>query len=274
MTISIGKKLIVALLLFLPSAHATWAVIGTPPAITGNTGSSITSPSYNTTGASHVFLHATCYGVLAVAANITDNKSNGNPTAVGTGQNTSGESNSRLFYYANPTVGSGHTFTLSCTAPALAVIALSGGASSSVLDQNTGATGNSVFSLASGSITPGSNNELIICGGNGADSNSGTITVDSGMTAVATPLGYVGGSHVSNWMYYKIQTTAAAINVTVSDTVSEPGRSATIGSFKAGAAATSFMMPFVASVNDSGLHQLHVPQIVDVNILQGAHAGH
>lgn len=245
------KAFRIALLLLpfaCPLSYGTIAVVGTPPAITGNVGTTITSPSYNTTGANLIVIHATCYNVLATAANLTDNMSNGNPTAIGAGIRP-GVSDSRLFYYSNPTVGSGHTFTLACTAPAIAVIAFSGAATSSVLDQNTGTGNTSSTSVATGSITPGVNGEVVVVGGNAADLNTGTITANSGVTQVAAPLGYVGGTHISNWMYYIIQTTAAAINVTVSDTNTNNSRSGTIASFKPGATAT---------------FQPHAPQIVDL----------
>ena len=139
-----------------------------------------------------------------------------------------------MVYTKPSSVGSGHTFTVSnaaVTFPEIEVYAVSG-SHATPLDQLAGATsgGTSVTSLATGSITPTQNNELIISGWGLSGTTTGTPTINSGMT-ISDFLNGVGGSYVAGGTAYKTQSTAAAINPTWSWATSAPAY-AVIVSFK------------------------------------------
>lgn len=129
-----------------------------------------------------------------------------------TAHGTPGNVTVNIYYAVNPTVGTGHTFTLTGTDlyGAVTVEAFSGVGMSSPFDQQNGNASASASSLATGSITPAANNELIISGEAYFGDNS-LATVSDSMTITD----YMGGGGVTGGaMAYKIQTTAAAINPT------------------------------------------------------------
>lgn len=142
----------------------------------------------------------------------------------------------RLWYKENPTVTSSMTGSGSTTNSFSAggIMGFSGVAASSAFDQQNGASSISAMSLASGSITPSEDNELIVT--MGSEGDTGTLSVDSSIT-LATQVNYAGGSNVGMGCGYKIQTSAAAISATWSKTGSATEMQSVIASFKAAAAA-------------------------------------
>jgi len=136
----------------------------------------------------------------------------------------------------NPTVGSGHTFTLDNAGgaiggsfPSIAIVGTKGNAASSVIDQGSGTSSTaSGTSVQPGSITPSTNNQLVIAGASvlGAWSSGGV----SGMTLLDSLPGD-GVNYQGIIIGYTIQSSATPINPTFSWTTSE-NNSAAIESMK------------------------------------------
>lgn len=140
----------------------------------------------------------------------------------------------QIFYAQNPTVGTGHTFTYTSTAkyPSITVTAWSGTATTSVFDVENGATATSGTSIATGSVTPTQNDELLIAGLTLQATNTPSIDLSFTITdTVQFSANHFLGSHA-----YKIQTTAAAQNPTWSWGTST-NIVAAIATFKAAVAA-------------------------------------
>lgn len=141
----------------------------------------------------------------------------------------------RTYYALNPIVGSGHTFSFGGTDSYCSLVAasFSGADLSTPLDQQTGANNDAATSLATGSITPGTDNQLVVAAL--AFNNPATVTIggsfNTPVTANAQDFVRKGAS-----LSYLIQTTAAAANPTWTvSTTSE--LAAQISSYKAAAAA-------------------------------------
>ncbi len=171
------------------------------------------------------------YGCAVTIGVLTDSQSN-TWTKLTTRTNGGAFNECALYYCANPTKSATHTFTytLSSGAPSLSVLAFSGVATSSPFDVENGAIFTATTSVATGSITPSVNNEVVVTG-LAPGTTSGSYTADSGMTNI----GYiptVGGQGYGTGIAYKIQTTAAAINPTWSGP--SGSGSVAIASFKAG----------------------------------------
>lgn len=171
----------------------------------------IITPAINTTGASLLVVFIARY-TLGGAVTLSDSKSNSWTAGVEIGTATN---KLRPYYCFNPTVGSGHTFTAGGTA-IFATIAVQAHDltptspnpfdASNAHTQSTGATN------ASGTITPGQNNSLIILG-YGATAAMSVATVD-GSFQISDATDYVSSQHFSLAMAYKTQTLAAAIGST------------------------------------------------------------
>lgn len=172
-----------------------------------------------------------------------DNLGNTYIQAVTTSDVTRGASS--LYYCYNPTVGSGHTFSVAGGYEAVSVAAFSGIADSP-LDATSAANsgGNAVLIIQPGSITPSSDGELIIAGMGGGKTFS-TVSVDSGFTVADIEPG-VANQNYGSAIAYLFQTTTAAVNPTF--TRDQSGESyAVIASFKAASGGSSF------SYNGSGV---------------------
>jgi hypothetical protein len=196
------------------------------------TANNVTTSAIDTTGASLIV--CAVGSTHGVSANVSDSKSN-TWSSLTLRQPSSGVRH-RLWYVASPVVGTGHTFTVTTSggAPAICVTAWSG-AHTSPFDVENGATTNSGTSLATGSITPSENDELVIAGISN-DTAASARTIGSGFT-ITDDITYVAGQHKPSTQAYLIQTTAAAVNPTWSWTTSDRG-AACIASFKIAAAAT------------------------------------
>lgn len=199
---------------------------------TGNSASCTTS-AIDTTGAS---LLIAFIAKRENAGTMSDSK--GNTWNALTASTVTG-STEGIFYYASGsiTVGTGHTFTFAGanTFPRVLVSAWSG-VHGTPFDQQNGAANASTNSLATGSITPSEDNELVVAGCAYADTT--TISVNASMTIMDQGIfnsgsGFWGGAHA-----YIVQTSAGAINPTFSFT--NAGQTAVrIASFKAAAAGGS-----------------------------------
>lgn len=117
-----------------------------------------------------------------------------------------------LYYAWNPTVGTGHTFTVDPSAvfPTICVMAFDGvQTASDPLDQQASNSGNANASLQPGSVTPSVNGELLISG-IGLGSSSGW-AIDSGFTIQETNA-FAGGAAFATLFAYFAQAVAGALN--------------------------------------------------------------
>lgn len=165
----------------------------------------------DTTGATLIVVGAQYYtggGANQGSITISDNKGN-TYTRIGTDVNEGGGSNSRVAYCALPTVGAGHTVTITdglgsgIFAPIGAEAWDSTGASP--LDQT-----NADSTTSPGSITPTQNGCIVItqigCNGGTPTAVDSGFVIDDTVTGSGLTLGYGQASLV--------QSTAAAINLT------------------------------------------------------------
>lgn len=195
----------------------------------------ITTPSIDTTGADLIVIGV---GSYQTAPTLTDSKGNVWTALTKSASNAV----SQIYYCQSPTVGAGHTFTVTGTNTYsnLSVAAFSGSVASpfDVLSvaNSTGTTVNP------GSITPSADNELVFfigCSQTGTAESFSVGTLDSLASGSSVNVGIADG--------YVIQTTAAAINPTFTATSNGTfPLSASIASFKAASGGTS------VSLTDSG----------------------
>lgn len=220
------KKLLFGLLMF--TAARGWGAIAfsTSTFACGN-GSSVTTGGLNTTGANFIVM---CVGNAVGTITVSDSKSNvwTSTTAYDNG------TRSQLFYSSATSVGTGHTFTASGSFPSVVVLAFSGVATgNSVIDKGTGGGFSSATSGQPGSITPASNNELLVSCMNWGSGITGP-TVNSSFSSPPEFQNFTGGACYGSGGSYLIQTTAGAANPTWSWTTAASG-ALSIESFNAAA---------------------------------------
>lgn len=174
-----------------------------------------TSPAIDTTGAT-LLVVGVSYLQSAAAPTISDSKGN---TWTALTQRVGGNvHNSRLYYCENPTVGTGHTFTMTGTGSKalFGVQAFSGTKNAAVFDaENGGTSGVALTSKATGSVTPAANNSVLVAL-LGLDLNIANVpAIDSGFTITDKQAPNAGSTgEIGFGMAYLIQGTAAAINPT------------------------------------------------------------
>jgi hypothetical protein len=164
-------------------------------------GTLATTSGVNTTGATLIVLAVASYS-NATIPNPTDSKSN--TWTHLTSISVSTDVVIRMHYCLNPTVGSGHTFSVSTTScfPSICMQAFSGVRD---FEQETGhGTSSTVTTLQPGPLTPGENNCLVLS----AVANSGSSISASGYTVASR--NYGPGTNFGSALGYKIETTAAA----------------------------------------------------------------
>ncbi len=190
--------------------------------IASSDGSNATTVGVDTSGANLIVV-ATAYDGTTVRTP-TDNKSNTPYTLVI--NNTSGTPRTYLHFYLNPSVGTGHTFSIAASAqsPAIAMVAFSGVATSSALDQSSQAA-----ARQPGSITPSEDNEVVItASAHGSAGNAPTVDTPFSSHLTASIVG--AGPNYAIGLAYEIQTTATARNPTWSPNTGS--NSSVIASFK------------------------------------------
>lgn len=193
----------------------------------------VTTGSIDTTGANLIVIAACTYN-LGSGPTVTDSKSN--TWAPLTKYQLANATTLRLYYCENPTVGSGHTFTVSTSLdyPSVCVAAFSGVKTSSSFDVENGTANASSSTIATGSVTPSEDNELVITGF--CFGNTGTASIDNGFTITGQKQ-YNSSVNMGGALAYKIQTTAAAVNPTWTISGSPFQLATGIATFKAAAAA-------------------------------------
>ncbi len=201
---------------------------------TGGSGNGFTTGAIDTTGADLIVL-VTSWVDPFTPGTPTDSKGN-SYTGLTTRTNTN-DNAVRIWYKQAPIVGSGHTFTANGngTYQTLCAMAFSGSVSTPFDVENGGPSSGTVTSLATGSITPTQDNELVIAAVSYDDTTSLSI---GGSFTIADQGAFVLNNAVGGALAYLIQTTAAAANPTWSWTNSQKA-SAAIASFKAAAVGGS-----------------------------------
>lgn len=212
-----------------------WALISNL-ASKSATGNGFTSSSIDTSGANLIVVYVASQQAVAAPV-LTDSKSN-TWTSL-TVRSSAGFARGQLFYCVNPTVGTGHTFTLTQTGSlcSLCVEAWSG-SNSSPFDVENGASTSGAATLATGSITPNVNGELLITGFTHVALVS--VTINLGFTISDQQI-LTGGVAYGSAMAYLVQNTAAAINPTWTSG-GTTARVAAIAGFKV---STSSIIPIV-----------------------------
>lgn len=190
-------------------------------------GNPVTTGSMNTTGATLLVAAVSSYSAVG-APTVSDSK--GNTWVARTAYTNAAEAvRVQLFYCYSPTVGSGHTFSTSAGTnyPAIRVLAFSGTTGS--YDAENGNDGASP--LATGTVTPASNGEVIIAA-LGANYTTALTSITAGFTNYDLP-NNVGGSFFLSMAYY-VQPTAGAQGCTFTWTASAGANTgaAAIAAFK------------------------------------------
>lgn len=201
-------------------------VVSTKVTPAGDSGG--TSPAVDTTGANLIVV-----GVASgsgTTPTVTDSNSN---TYTGLSTYTGTYNFSRLFYCLNPTVGSGHTFTLGGGAlnQTCSIAAYSGVKTSGAFDQQNGVFQNtSGTTVQTGSITPTANGSLVITTLGVAGAAGATDSINSSLT-VEQQLTFSSGNYYGNGLADYIQPTAGAINPTWTVSSAPLGLTGAIASF-------------------------------------------
>lgn len=198
-----------------------------------------TTGSIDTSGANLLVIALSWYH-SGTEPTVSDSKSN---TWSGLLKSNTAFTASKIYYCQGGTVGSGHTFTASGTGSysSMCVLAFSG-AAVTPFDQQNGATATADVTLATGSITPTENDEVVIAALSHENNSSGAVSIDGGFTAYKQA--YSAGAGEGCGIAYLIQTTATAANPTWNITNSSH-LSARIASFKAAAATAKAPPPFL-----------------------------
>lgn len=173
----------------------------------GSTNSnSATTTAQNTSTSTLIVLVATSFSGGVV---VTDSSSN---TWASLTQQTQGSFFEQIFYCYSPTTSASHTFTATGTStfPAIAMLAFTGTAGTTV-DQQNGTFSTSGTSVQPGSLTPGFANEVVVTGlttgnGPGAFSINGSFVIGDTLQNATNSI-VIGSA-------YWIQTTATASNPT------------------------------------------------------------
>lgn len=226
-------------------------------AVNGNAASpiTITTASIDTTLAT-LLVAALASNGAATAPVLSDSK--GNTWTLRTTYASAGQ-RVQLAYCSNPVVGAGHTFTLAgaTSYPALAVAGYSGTLLVSPYDTENGAQTTISSSLATGSITPSMNGEVVVTGVSwNSSTNPNTVSVDSGFT-ITDQAGPLSGAGLGAGLASLIQTTAGAVNPTWTTSATPLGIAAIVASFKV--AVTGYSMTvdqgaYVYTGHSTGLH--------------------
>lgn len=218
------KWVLISFFLFSPSWAAIAVVSAAHTIAQSATSNSVTTSAIDTTGSNFLVVSL----AYASAVTLTDSKSNTwTPRTAYTGSGIS----IQLFYSTAPVVGSGHTFTASCSAcfPSLAVQGFSG-VNTAAYDAENGFH-NIATTIQPGNVAPAQDNELMISGHQSAI--GGSVSINSGFT-ITDQGGLVGGLAYGIALAYLINGTGTSgININPTWTSSGSDTSAcTLAAFK------------------------------------------
>lgn len=159
---------------------------------TGSGVNGFTSASVDTTGASLLVLAVVSYAVSpVVTGSISDSK--GNTWTALTASTVTADTQTQLFYVANPTVGSGHTVTINQTGCFCAATfsAWSDIATATPVAGENGATSSSATSIQVGSVTPANGGDLCLTAV-GLGGSYSSLAIDSSFS-IQDQIAYSGG---------------------------------------------------------------------------------
>ena len=179
--------------------------------IVNGAGATITTSAIDTTGANLIVLYYSA--ALGGPFTASDSKSN---SYTATATNSDASCFGGMYFIYGPTVGSGHTFSIgngTAIVGTLGVQAYNNTVGSTVDQNNVGDNGAGATTVQPGSVTPSSNNEVLITGLCNAQAGGTPYTIDSGFTII-DQIGFVGGTSFGGGMANLIQTTAAVKNPT------------------------------------------------------------
>jgi hypothetical protein len=162
-----------------------------------------TTAAIDTTGATLIVVAVSSY-VAGPFPVVTDSKGN---TYTGLTVRSYISVFQQFHYVLAPTVGAGHTITVTGTGIYNSVVAYAFGGVASY--QTESSAQSSASPLAPGSVTPSANGALIVTSLN--SETVATDTIPTGFTG-GIQVTYVGGSSMQTSTAYLIQPTAAAIN--------------------------------------------------------------
>lgn len=196
---------------------------------TSGAGTTAVTPLRNTTGANLIVIALSGYTPDS-APTLTDSASN---SWTGLTVRSSTNTEVRLFYCSSPTTSATHTFTSTGSSGAvftgIGMMAFSYARASSPFDQQNGATTAGATTLQPGSVTPTTDNQVIVTAL--ASDDAGTPTINGGYTA-SVVLSYSATNYIGISMAYLVQTSAAATNPTWTMSGTNEA-SAAIATFKA-----------------------------------------
>ncbi len=192
-----------------------WSLLSSTHAVGASSGT-VTTTGIDTTGATLIVI---IYGGLLTAV-LSDNQSNTNWYRHKDQRPSSGGYGVGMFFIVNPTTNASHTFTaaIGSAFPALAVMAFSG--SYGGVELATGTYNASSQTVAPGSITPSSDNALLVTGYSDS-ATTGTRSINAGFTIANQGTGNATGGTIAS--AYLIQTSAAASNPTWTTTAAATG---------------------------------------------------
>jgi len=176
----------------------------------------VTTTGIDTSGATLIIVTISTFRGAGAPIAPTDNKGN-SPYAATVEAEAGGGPTISSWYFFNPTVGTGHTFTYTQTTsfPSIIVTAFSGAASSPYDQHNTNSSStlSGTVTMQPGSVTPSTNGQLILTAINAFIASSSP-TIDSGFSTPIFVKSIVPGNTYSTAVSYLIQNTAAAVNPT------------------------------------------------------------
>jgi len=173
----------------------------------GTTGSATSAP-INTNGCNLLVVTVSAAG----ATTLTD--SAGNTWTAGTAT-SNGSNRVQIYYCYNPTTSASHTFTVtgSLTYPTISYYACAN-YNGATPTQAAGGIAFSALSVQPGSLTPAQNGALLVAALNQGVTTAQTISIDSGFASDFA--NYVSGISVGGGSGYLLQSSAAAVNPTMS----------------------------------------------------------
>jgi hypothetical protein len=200
-----------------------------------------TTPPIDTTTAALLVLNVSWLKDFGDVSSVSDSKANSwSPL---TQRVSSGLHAQRFWYTASPTVGAGHTFTVSGTGNFYAALVALAFRDSLPFDVETGATGSATPPLATGSLTPSGGGALIVSGFAG---NTNLVTLAaSGLTVVAIE---AWPNTVTGAVGYVVQSSVATVNPSWTWSGSDPtgrGTVASVAAFRSSSAAVARAEPFI-----------------------------
>ena len=183
--------------------------------VSSNTNCTITTTGIDTTGNSSITIHVSNFFYGSSLFVVSDNKGNGAPTLL-QGDTGSPAAGIATFIYLSPTVGTGHTFTLSVTgggSGGQCTMGVVGWNNTTTVDLTpTPPTAVVATSISTGSFTPTVANELVLSMEGDVDTS---VAVPTGTGSFTTIISSVGSSGINGlFVAYNVQTAATAENIT------------------------------------------------------------